>query len=329
MEKDRPPTETIGPAGLGEMSAFATVVDAKGFAAAARRLGLSKASVSRLVQRLEDRLGVRLLNRTTRRLSLTEAGRTFYDGAHRMLAEAASAEAAVTQLAARPTGTLRLSVPMSFGARHLGPLLADFLAACPDLGVDIVLGDRLIDLVEEGFDAALRIGALGGSNVVARRLCRIRRVVCASPAYLAERGTPQAPADLAGHDCLHYTYYAGGRTWRFRDAAGREQAVEIAGRVEMNNGDALAALAEAGRGLCHLPTFIVADALRAGRLVPLLAGWDDAEPSQLHVVYQDRRNLAPKVRAFVDFLAERLGDPPPWDAGLDAGLQDVAGRPSV
>jgi len=322
MEKDRPPSETIGPAGLGEMSAFATVVDAKGFAAAARRLGLSKASVSRLVQRLEDRLGVRLLNRTTRRLSLTEAGRTFYDGAHRMLAEAASAEAAVTQLAARPTGTLRLSVPMSFGSRHLGPLLADFLAACPELGVDIVLGDRLVDLVEEGFDAALRIGALGGSNVVARRLCRIRRVVCASPAYLAQRGTPQTPADLAGHDCLHYGYYAGGRTWRFRDATGREATVEIAGRVEMNNGDALAALAEAGQGLCHLPTFIVGDALRQGRLVPLLPGWDDAEPAHLHVVYQERRNLAPKVRAFVDFLAARLADPPPWDAGVD--LQDVA-----
>ena len=321
-EKDRPPSETIGPAGLGEMSAFATVVDAKGFAAAARRLGLSKASVSRLVQRLEDRLGVRLLNRTTRRLSLTEAGRTFYDGAHRMLAEAASAEAAVTQLAARPTGTLRLSVPMSFGSRHLGPLLADFLALCPELGLDMVLGDRLVDLVEEGFDAALRIGRLGGSNVVARRLCRIRRVVAASPAYLAEHGTPATPAELADHDCLHYSYYSDGRLWRFRDGGGREAALEIGGRVEMNNGDALAALAEAGQGLCHLPTFIIAEALRSGRLVALLPGWDDAEPSHLHVVYQERRNLAPKVRAFVDFLAERLGDPPPWDAGLP--LQDVA-----
>lgn len=307
------------------MSAFATVVDAKGFAAAARRLGLSKASVSRLVQRLEDRLGVRLLNRTTRRLSLTEAGRTFYDGAHRMLAEAASAEAAVTQLAARPTGTLRLSVPMSFGSRHLGPVLADFLTLCPELGLDVVLGDRLVDLVEEGFDAALRIGALGGSNVVARRLCRVRRVVAASPAYLAAHGTPATPADLAGHDCLHYSYYAGGRTWRFRDRSGREQSVEIRSRVEMNNGDGLAALAEAGQGLCHLPTFIIAEALKSGRLEALLPGWDDAEPSHLHVVYQDRRNLAPKVRAFVDFLAERLGDPPPWDAGL----QDVATRPPV
>jgi DNA-binding transcriptional LysR family regulator len=327
MEKDRPPPETIGPAGLGEMSAFATVVDAKGFAAAARRLGLSKASVSRLVQRLEDRLGVRLLNRTTRRLSLTEAGRTFYDGAHRMLSEAASAEAAVTQLAARPTGTLRLSVPMSFGSRHLGPILADFLALCPELGLDMVLGDRLIDLVEEGFDAALRIGALGGSNVVARRLCRIRRVVCASPSYLAEHGTPTKPVELGEHDCLHYTYYSGGRSWRFRDAAGREAAVEVGGRVEMNNGDALAALAIAGQGLCHLPTFIVAAALREGRLVALLPGWDDAEPAHLHVIYQERRNLAPKVRAFVDFLAERLTDPAPWDAGL--ALQDVATSPRV
>lgn len=308
------------------MSAFATVVDAKGFAAAARRLGLSKASVSRLVQRLEDRLGVRLLNRTTRRLSLTEAGRTFYDGAHRMLSEAASAEAAVTQLAARPTGTLRLSVPMSFGSRHLGPLLADFLTLCPELGLDMVLGDRLIDLVEEGFDAALRIGSLGGSNVVSRRLCRVRRVVAASPAYLARRGTPQTPAELTGHDCLHYSYDAAGRSWRFRDANRGETSVEIGGRVEMNNGDALAALAIAGHGLCLLPTFIIGDALADGRLVSLLPGWQDAADMSLHVVYQDRRNLAPKVRAFVDFLAERLADPPPWDGSPS---QDVATRPPV
>jgi DNA-binding transcriptional LysR family regulator len=322
MEKDRPPKETIGPAGLGEMSAFATVVDAKGFAAAARRLGLSKASVSRLVQRLEDRLGVRLLNRTTRRLSLTEAGRTFYDGAHRMLSEAASAEAAVTQLAARPSGTLRLSVPMSFGSRHLGPLLAEFLALCPELSLDMVLGDRVVDLVEEGFDAALRIGTLGESNVVARRLCRVRRVVAGAPAYLARRGTPAKPSDLADHACLHYSYYADGRLWRFRDAAGEEDEVEIGGRVEMNNGDALAALAMAGHGLCHLPTFIIHEALRDGRLLALLPGWEDAVPSHLHAVYQERRNLAPKVRAFVDFLAERLTDPPPWERAL--GAQDIA-----
>jgi DNA-binding transcriptional LysR family regulator len=150
----------------------------------------------------------------------------------------------------------------------------------------------------------------------------VRRVVAAAPAYLARRGTPEKPSDLADHECLHYSYFAGGRLWSFRDGAGEIDEVEIGGRVEMNNGDALAALAMAGHGLCHLPTFIIHEALRAGRLVALLPGWEDEVPSHLHVVYQERRNLAPKVRAFVDFLGERLVDPPPWEEGLPA--PDVA-----
>lgn len=304
------------PAQLSEMTAFAAVVEARGFTAAAGRLGLSKASISRLVQRLEDRLGVRLLNRTTRRLSLTEAGRGFHEGVQRMLAEAASAEAQVTALAEQPRGTLRLAVPMSFGIRHLGPHLAAFLALYPGLSLDAVLGDRVVDLIEEGFDVAIRIGELSDSALVSRRLASARRVICASPDYLARRGVPATPADLQRHDCVHYSYYRDGRVWRFRHETLGEQAVEIQGRVEMNNGDALVALVEAGHGIVAMPSFIASDALRAGRLRRLLPGWEESSGTGVHLVYPARRNLAPKVRVFVDFMAGRFGDPAPWDRDL-------------
>lgn len=315
------------PEQLSEMTAFAAVVEAQGFAAAAGRLGLSKASVSRLVQRLEDRLGARLLNRTTRRLSLTEAGQSFYEGCQRMLAEAEAAEAAVTALSAQPRGTLRLSAPLSFAVRHLGPHLADFLAACPELKLDVVLGDRLVDLVEEGFDVALRIGRLGDSGLVARRLSWTRRVVCAAPAYLRARGLPLQPADLKRHDCLHYSYASSGRSWSFRHADGRRDSVTIAGRVEMTNGDLLASLAEAGQGIAALPTFLVAEALREGRLVRLLPDWEEELLPGIHLVYPARRNLAPKVRAFIDFLAARIGDPPPWECDLPPAVASLEALP--
>lgn len=304
------------PEQLREMTVFAAVVEANGFAAAAQELGLSKASVSRLLQRLEDRLGARLLNRTTRRLSLTEAGRSFYEGCQRMLAEAEGAEAAVTALTAQPRGTLRLAVPMSFGVGQLGPHLAGFLAACPELTLDVVLGDRVVDLVEEGFDAAIRIGRLADSALVVRRLASATRMVVASPAYLRVRGLPLEPADLAGHDCLHYSYFRGGRTWRFRHADGRTAEVRIRGRLEMNNGDALISVAAAGYGIAAMPSFIAGPALAAGRLVRLMPGWVDAEDTAIHLVYPARRNLLPKVRAFVDYLAAAIGDPPPWEQDL-------------
>lgn len=306
------------PAQLREMTVFAAVVEANGFAAAAETLGLSKASVSRLVQRLEDRLGARLLNRTTRRLSLTEAGRSFYDGCQRMLAEAEAAEAAVTALTAQPRGTLRVAVPMSFGVGHLGPHLAAFLAACPELTLDVVLGDRVVDLVEEGFDAAIRIGRLADSALVSRRLASASRLIVASPDYLSRRGLPLEPADLAAHDCLHYSYYRGGRTWRFLHRDGRRAEVKIRGRLEMNSGDALVAVAAAGHGVVAMPSFIAGRALAEGRLLRLLPGWSDGEDTAIHVVYPARRNLLAKVRAFVDFLAARIGDPPPWERDLPA-----------
>ncbi|WP_340115720.1 LysR family transcriptional regulator [Pelagibius sp. 7325] len=308
---------------LDEMEIFAEVVEAEGFSAAARRLGLSKSAVSKQVGRLEDRLGVRLLNRTTRRLSLTEAGATFYDACRRVLDEAASAEQAVSDLAAAPRGLLRLNAPMSFGFLHLGPAIPAFHARYPQITVDAAMNDRFVDLVEEGYDVAIRIGALRDSSLVARRLAPCRAVLCASPDYLARRGHPRRPEDLAGHDCLLYANSANPREWTFHGQRGR-QAVAVKGPLIANNGDVLCGAAVAGMGITRLPTFIVGPQLREGRLEVVLPG--HPLPDQgIHAVYPHGRNLSPKVRVFVDFLADHFGPEPYWDAGLDGLIAAPAG----
>ncbi|GAB5468513.1 MAG: LysR family transcriptional regulator [Rhodospirillales bacterium] len=309
----------MDPSKLVEMNAFAAVVEAGSFTGAAGAKGLSKAALSRHVAQLEDRLGLRLLNRTTRRLSLTEAGRAFYEGCQRMLAEAEGAEAQVTALAARPRGVLRLSAPMSFGLTHLTPLLGPFLEACPELQLDLVLGDRVVDLVEEGFDAALRIGSLGDSSLIARRLCGVTNYLCAAPDYLRGAGLPLEPQDLRSHDCLLYSYARSGRTWSFQNAAGTT-SVEVTGRVVANNGDALLSFAEAGQGIVCLPSFFVAPALRAGRLLRLLPAWDSAEVGAVYLVYPARRNAPPKLRALLDYLVRKIDDPAPWETDLPQAL---------
>ena len=306
------------------MQVFAAVVEADSFTLAADRLKLSKAAVSRHVSQLESRLGVRLLNRTTRRLSLTEAGRVFYEGCQRLLQEARAAEAAVTALAINPGGLLRLAAPMTFGVQHLARELADFIGACPEMKLELVLSDRSVDLVEEGFDAALRIGTLADSALVARRLAPLRRLVCAAPAYLKRRGLPTRPEALAAHDCLIYSYQGTGRVWHFRHAQGQEKRVTITGRVEANNGEALLAFAVAGQGIAFTPTFAVAPALRDGSLVPLLPDWQDAADAGIHLVYPARRHLSPKVRALIDFLAPRWGEEPPWDRELPKAVGTLA-----
>jgi len=310
----------LDPQMLVQMSAFAAVVEAEGFTAAAGRKGLSKAALSRHVSELEDRLGVRLLNRTTRRLSLTEAGRSFYEGCQRMLAEAENAEALVTALASRPTGTLRLAAPMSFGVSHLSPMLAAFLEQCPDLGLDLVLGDRAVNLVEEGFDAAFRIGKLADSSLIALKLFAVQRLVLASPAYLKRAGVPLQPQDLMQHRCLHYSYFRDGQSWRFTDGK-REAAVTPGGPIAVNNGDALLAMAKAGHGIVCLPSFFAIGALQEGSLLRLLPGWEDGDPIAAYLVYPARRNAPPKVRALADFLRKGFRDPPPWDAGIPEGIR--------
>lgn len=296
------------------MAAFVEVVDGRSFSAAARRLGLTRSAVSRQVAGLEDRLGARLLNRTTRRLSVTEAGAVYHQHCVRILAEAEAAERAVMDLDEAPRGLLRINAPMSFGLGHLGPALAAFACAHPALTVDLTLDDRVVDLVGEGYDMAVRIADLPPSTLIARRLAVNRRVLCAAPAYLARAGRPQRPEDLARHACLAYSYLATGNDWRFRGPDG-PVTVRIDPVMSVNNGDVLRQMAVAGLGILLSPTFIAGDDLRSGALVPLLEDWIEADTG-IFAIYPHGRHLSPKVRAVVDFLARRFGPRPYWDRGI-------------
>ncbi len=300
---------------LSEIATFVEVVDANGFSAATARLGLSKSAVSKKIARLEERLGSRLLNRTTRRLSLTEAGEAFYSRAAAVVQAAQEAEQAAMDLAANPRGRLRVNAPMSFATAHLAPLIPRFAAAYPDIELEIDLNDRLVDLVEEGYDLAIRIGRLPDSSLVARRLAPSTHVICAAPAFLDAHGLPGKPEDLAGLPGLHYTLNRG---TRLTFTGGR--SVSLATRLRSNNGDLLREAAIGGMGILVSPTFIVWQALGEGRLVELLPG-ELQQGSAVHAVWPHRRLTPLKVRAFVDFLAERFGDPPYWEAGRrDAAL---------
>lgn len=301
---------------LAAMAVFARVVEAGSFSAAARELGLSKSAVSKSVARLEDRLGLRLLNRTTRKLSLTEAGAAYHAGCRRMLAEAEAAERSVLRLAEAPRGRLRVNLPMSFGVARIAPLLPDFLRRYPEVELDMVFEDRPVDLVEAGYDLAVRIGALSDSSLVARRLCPVRRVVVAAPAYLEARGEPQRPEALAAHACLLYHYLPSGDSWRFLGPGGEERAVRVSGPARLNNGEALLTACLAGLGVALLPSFLCGEALRTGRLRRLLPDWRDPAELAAHAVFPATRNLPPTVRVFVDHLVAAFGSRPPWDEGL-------------
>jgi len=298
---------------LTGMAVFARVIDAGSFTAAAGQLGMSKSAVSKAIAALEDRLGARLLNRTTRRLALTEVGRAFYERCARIVAEAEEAELAVTHLQLTPRGTLRVNAPMSFGALHLGPALAGFLARYPDLKVDIELSDRFVDLLEEGYDLAVRIAAaLPDSSLIARRITVDDAVICASPAYWQRHGRPRVPADLASHACVTYAYNPNPREWPFVAADGRPIRVRVDGPLHTNNGEATLHVALAGLAVVRLPRFICGPELAAGRLEAVLA---DAmpPPNGIYAVYPHNRHLSAKVRAFVDFLIERFGPGCDWE----------------
>jgi DNA-binding transcriptional LysR family regulator len=289
---------------LEAMRVFAQVVESGSFARAAERLDLSTSAVSRHVADLETHLAARLLQRTTRRISLTESGRMFYERCVQLLADLDEAEQEVTRSVAAPRGTIRLTTSINFGMRHVTPAIAAFVNRYPEVKFDVSLSDRLVDLVEEGFDLAIRIGGPGAGHLVARRLAETHLVTAASPDYLARRGTPQTPADLAGHNCLTYEYHGERDRWRLHDAAGREHVVQVAGSVHSNNGDLLAEAAAQGIGVICEPAFIVGPEIRAGRLVPILADYRSS-PLAIYAVYPSRKHLSAKVRAFVDFLAER------------------------
>ena len=299
---------------LAALEAFAKVAETQSFSEAARRLRSSKSAVSRHVAALEADLGARLFHRTTRSLTLTEAGRDYFARTSRILADLAEANASVTQLQAAPRGRLRVNAPMSFGFLHLAPALGDFLARYPEIELDVTLTDRFVDLIDEGVDVAVRIGTLTDSSLVARRLASIRRVLCASPDYLKTHGKPQTPDDLKAHDCLSNTNINITREWRFiHPEDGSPWTIEVKGPMNANSGDMLRVAALRGHGFVHLPTFIVGEDLKAGTLVSVLESYI-AQDLTLNAVYPTARHLSPKVRAFVDFLSERYcGDKPYWD----------------
>lgn len=284
-----------------DMRLFCQVMESGSFTAAAEQLGLSKQFVSRRLIQLEDRLGVRLLNRSTRRLDVTPLGQSYYESALRLLSEVEQVEQGIAGQNSEPRGTIRLSAPLSFAMAHLGCLLPQFLQRHPQVSVEVDLSDRSVDLIGEGYDLVLRIGTLEDSTLIARRIASIPRVYCASPEYLALRGTPLQPDDLAQHDCLPYGH---GRQvqWRFK---GKVQALNVSGRMRVNNGDLLRDTAIAGLGVTYLPTFIVGDALKDGRLVSVL---DDFAPEALTLsaVYPQHRQSSRPVQALVEFLRERL-----------------------
>ncbi len=296
------------------MHAFIKVVDTRSFTAAAERLNLSKSVVSRRIAELENRLGARLLNRTTRKLSLTEVGQAFYERCTRILADLDEAEQAVADLHAAPRGRLRVNAPVSFGLLHLAPAVSDFLTRYPAIEIEMDLNDRYVDLIDEGYDLAVRIGRLRDSSLIAKRLAPARHVVCASPAYLEKHGTPTAPEDLTAHNCLIYTNVPPAEQWQFR-VGGEMRTVRVSGSLRANNGDLLREAAIAGVGIAVMPTFLCGDALSSGALKCLLLE-SYAVESAVHAVYPQNRHLSPKVRVFVDFLANRFGPQPYWDCAL-------------
>ncbi|MCB1960485.1 MAG: LysR family transcriptional regulator [Rhodocyclaceae bacterium] len=290
-----------------EMSCFVAVVDAGSFVAASEGLRLSKAAVSRCVADLEARLGARLLQRTTRRLSITEAGRAYYARCKQILAEVEEADSAVGEVTGHPVGTLRINAPFSFGIRHLAPLWGAFMARYPDVALDIELSDRLVDVVEEGYDAVIRISRLRDSTLVYRRLASTRIMACATPAYLARAGVPTSVELLADHAVIGYAYAGEGDLWRFATPDG-DREVLTRPQLRANNGDTCLAAALADQGISLQPDFLVGDDLAAGRLVEVLPACRGPELG-IYVVYPSRKHLSVKVRVLVDFLAEAFVSP--------------------
>ncbi|MBX3488818.1 MAG: LysR family transcriptional regulator [Parvibaculum sp.] len=291
---------------LNGFAVFARVVELGGFTAAADALGLSKSVVSRQVSALEDELGVRLLNRTTRRVAVTEAGAVVFERAQRIVAEAEEAAAEANCIEGQVRGRLRINAPMSFGILELGPALPAFVARYPDLDVDLVLNDRRVDLIEEGFDVSLRISALEDSSLIARQLAPVERYVVGAPAYFEKYGMPARPADLAAHRFLLYTLLSRPEQMSFAGPGGAREDVAVRGHLFCNNADAMLPLLRAGAGLCLSPDFVCHEELRTGRLVRALEDWS-MPPLRLHVIYPHTRHLSAKVRAFVDFAAEHFG----------------------
>lgn len=307
---------------IEDIEALVAVVEAGSFTQAAERLGVAKSAVSRRVSALEARLGVELLRRTTRRLDLTDTGRGFYERSARILADLDEAESAAAQEHGELKGTLRVALPLSFGLHHMKDPISEFARRHPKVRFELDLNDRRVDLIEEGADVALRVGRLRDSSLIARKLFDARTVVIASPAYLAEHGTPETPADLAGHDCLVYSNLPNPRRWVCRDAEGLSHEVEVDAVMSVSSGDFVCEQAIRGHGIAIQPTFIAGEAVARGDLVPLLTAYEwPVTPAW--AVYPPTRHLSYRVREFIDFLVDTFAGTPPWDRDCDrivAGL---------
>lgn len=297
---------------LDEIRAFVAVAEAKSFTHGARKLDVSGAQVSKLVARLENRLGARLLNRTTRDVSLTETGQAYLERARELLEEFDALESSVRDQRG-PSGNLKVSAPVSFGRGQLTPALLDFASQCLAVSLDVHFSDRLVNLVEEGFDVAVRIGTLPDSSLVARRLAAVRLVTCASPAYLAGAGVPITLDDLAPHEAILDTNLRDPALWRF-GRGGAAEDVRVRGRLRFSGAEACVEAALRGFGILRTPAFAAAEDLRAGRLVPILCNYEPEE-IYVHVVYPHARHLAAKVRGFADFLVQRYAGEPDWHKG--------------
>ena len=295
---------------LADIALFRTILTAGSLSAAAQKLGVSSGQASKLVSRLEEELGVQLLHRTTRSVSPTEAGRAYFERIKSLLEEMDELDSTIRSASGAPRGRLVMSVPITFGTQVLAPLLAEFARAHPLIELDASFSDRLVNLVEEGFDLALRIGTLRDSTLIARKLCPIRLVTTAAPSYLHAFGAPDRPGDVTGHACILDTNFADGASWRFA----RGLTVPIRGRLRFSNAEACAAAAAIGLGLVQGPSFVAGERIRTGQLIPVLAN-HEADPMALWAVYTTGRHLAAKVRVMVDFLVSHFQDSPPWDQG--------------
>lgn len=299
--------------GFGAIPVFVAVVENGGFSAAARTLGISKSAVSKRINQLEANLGVRLLHRTTRKLSLTEAGERYFEHAAQALTAAGQAEDAVTELQGEPQGNLKISSPMSFGRLHVAPLIPKLLQRYPKLQIDLVMDDRKVDLVAGGFDVAIRAGNLPASTLIARKLAPVRQVLCASPDYIDRYDRPGTPAELSGHNCVLYSYSSDAGEWTLIGESGPE-TVTVSGSYQVNNSEALLEALREGIGIGRLPTFVAGPDLKTGRLVKLFESYRLPDFT-LYAVFPERQYLPAKVRAFLDFAIEYFGgDKPYWDA---------------
>ena len=297
---------------LRAMEVFVEVVKRDGFARAAEALDTSPANVTRYISDLEAHLQTRLLNRSSRRMSLTASGEALYERAKSILDDVAEAEAIVSSATMQPRGVLRINAPLSFGVLHLAPLWARFMQQYPDVQLDVALIDRVVDIVEEGYDMAIRISRAGSASHAARKLATSHNMLCASPAYIAQHGMPLLPADLLQHRCIGYSYAATADEWQLLDAGGQQHPVKVQCIMHTNNGDTARAAALGGLGVIWQPSFLVGEDLRAGRLVRVLPDYHLPDIDVL-AVYPSRRHLSAKVRVMIDFLVEQFQGTPPWD----------------